>query len=351
MSHAAIEWVLAHDRTTKGNYRALLIAIADCIRKDEGGWGWATRQRLMDRGGVTLDGYKKGIIALRKAGLIEVDRNGAANAHNDPDSRQAQMPLPKRANGYYFVPLLSDQRREEWEALRAHSDAERDALRAKNDAYRTAKETPEELFTGGAPSAPLEGAGGAPSAPPKGAPSAPPKGAPSAPPYIKDDPLDDPLDDPTTKSSVSNQDPAAARVDDDQQSEDDTNDLDGIHAAALDRLAQHDLEAVEAAEGPRHARIRWLTTARATRNDHDGPLIAAAIASGVTCPDELAARVLKHHDTPQRTASPSTPPQVAAQRRIAQANDERHAAMLAAPSSPLSPTTQASITDIRSKLR
>ena len=127
--------------------------------------------------------------------------------------------------------------------------------------------------------------------------------------------------------------------------------LDGIHAAALDRLAQHDLEAVEAAEGPRHARIRWLTTARATRNDHDGPLIAAAIASGVTCPDELAARVLKHHDTPQRTASPSTPPQVAAQRRIAQANDERHAAMLAAPSSPLSPTTQASITDIRSKLR
>ena len=32
MSHAAIEWVLAHDRTTKGNYRALLIAIAASVR-------------------------------------------------------------------------------------------------------------------------------------------------------------------------------------------------------------------------------------------------------------------------------------------------------------------------------
>ena len=143
--------------------------------------------------------------------------------------------------------------------------------------------------------------------------------------------------------------------DDDQASESEQAEHGAIIAAVCGQLAQHDLDQRPDHLDPIATPDRWLTSAATNRAQRHRTEIDAAIACGVTAPAELVEAILAEDARPPVSAPAAqarpTPPQVEAQRRIAQANDDRHAAMLAAPSSPLSPTTQASITDIRSKLR
>ena len=294
MSHAAVDWARA-DRTTTGNQRLLLLELAHYI--DGNGEGWAARDRLLWGANMSLSSYRRALIALQRAGLVGVIVHGGGRGTGNDQYRP---------NAYYFLPMMS-----------------RDRIRTLG----------------------LEGVQTAPS-----------EGVKTAPSYIKEDPYVDPYVDPPSSSELTNEPPVGTPQDDDDQASESEQDEHGaIIAAVCGQLAQHDLDERPDHLDPVATPDRWLKATAARRADAHRIEIGAAIACGVTAPAELVAAILAEDARPPVSAPAAqarpTPPQVEAQRRIAQANDDRHAAMLAAPSSPLSPTIQASITDIRSKLR
>ena len=294
MSHAAVDWARA-DRTTTGNQRLLLLELAHYI--DGNGEGWAARDRLLWGANMSLSSYRRALIALQRAGLVGVIVHGGGRGTGNDQYRP---------NAYYFLPMMS-----------------RDRIRTLG----------------------LEGVQTAPS-----------EGVKTAPSYIKEDPYVDPYVDPPSSSELTNEPPVGTPQDDDDQASESEQDEHGaIIAAVCGQLAQHDLDQRPDHLDPIATPDRWLTSAATNRAQRHRTEIDAAIACGVTAPAELVEAILAEDARPPVSAPAAqarpTPPQVEAQRRIAQANDDRHAAMLAAPSSPLSPTTQASITDIRSKLR
>ena len=302
MSHAAVDWARA-DRTTTGNQRLLLLELAHYI--DGNGEGWAARDRLLWGANMSLSSYRRALIALQRAGLVGVIVHGGGRGTGNDQYRP---------NAYYFLPMMS-----------------RDRIRTLG----------------------LEGVKTAPS---EGVKTAPSEGVKTAPSYIKEDPYVDPYVDPPSSSELTNEPPVGTPQDDDDQASESEQDEHGaIIAAVCGQLAQHDLDQRPDHLDPIATPDRWLTSAATNRAQRHRTEIDAAIACGVTAPAELVEAILAEDARPPVSAPAAqarpTPPQVEAQRRIAQANDERHAAMLAAPSSPLSPTTQASITDIRSKLR
>ena len=302
MSHAAVDWARA-DRTTTGNQRLLLLELAHYI--DGNGEGWAARDRLLWGANMSLSSYRRALIALQRAGLVGVIVHGGGRGTGNDQYRP---------NAYYFLPMMS-----------------RDRIRTLG----------------------LEGVKTAPS---EGVKTAPSEGVKTAPSYIKEDPYVDPYVDPPSSSELTNEPPVGTPQDDDDQASESEQDEHGaIIAAVCGQLAQHDLDQRPDHLDPIATPDRWLTSAAANRAQRHRAELGAAIACGVTAPAELVAAILAEDARPPVSAPAAqarpTPPQVEAQRRIAQANDDRHAAMLAAPSSPLSPTTQASITDIRSKLR
>ena len=302
MSHAAVDWARA-DRTTTGNQRLLLLELAHYI--DGNGEGWAARDRLLWGANMSLSSYRRALIALQRAGLVGVIVHGGGRGTGNDQYRP---------NAYYFLPMMS-----------------RDRIRTLG----------------------LEGVQTAPS---EGIKTAPSEGVKTAPSYIKEDPYVDPYVDPPSSSELTNEPPVGTPQDDDDQASESEQDEHGaIIAAVCGQLAQHDLDQRPDHLDPIATPDRWLTSAATNRAQRHRTEIDAAIACGVTAPAELVEAILAEDARPPVSAPAAqarpTPPQVEAQRRIAQANDDRHAAMLAAPSSPLSPTTQASITDIRSKLR
>ena len=171
-----------------------------------------------------------------------------------------------------------------------------------------------------------------------------------------DNPSNYPSNYPSRSSSSVTNEPEPRRSDDDDPvSESEQDEHEVIVSEVASRLAQHDLDERPDHLDPVATPDRWLKATAARRADAHRIEIGAAIACGVTAPAELVEAILAEDARPPVSAPAAqarpTPPQVEAQRRIAQANDDRPAAMLAAPSSPLSPTTQASITDLRSKPR
>ena len=283
MSHAAVDWARA-DRTTTGNQRLLLLELAHYI--DGNGEGWAARDRLLWGANMSLSSYRRALIALQRAGLVGVIVHGGGRGTGNDQYRP---------NAYYFLPMMS-----------------RDRIRTLG----------------------LEGVQTAPS---EGIKTAPSEGVKTAPSYIKEDPYVDPYVDPPSSSELTNEPPVGTPQDDDDQASESEQDEHGaIIAAVCGQLAQHDLDQRPDHLDPIATPDRWLTSAAANRAQRHRAELGAAIACGVTAPAELVAAILAEDARPPVSAPAAqarpTPPQVEAQRRIAQANDDRHAAMLAAPS-------------------